>query len=75
MPPIDWQLAICFVVIAAATAVLLRRTVRAIRGEGEAGCTGCSKNCGTADEATTDPALTGFVPEDRITVRFEDESA
>lgn len=75
MPDIDWQLTISLLIVAAAAIALARRAVSVIQGDGEGSCGGCSKNCGEPNDAATDPELSGFVPEDRITIRFEEESA
>lgn len=75
MPNVDWQLTISLLIVAAAAAALARRAVNVIRGEGEGSCGGCSKKCGDTEETASDPGLAGFVPEDRITIHYEDESA
>mgnify|MGYP005665786849 CR=1 FL=1 len=71
----DWQLTISLLIVAAAAVALVRRAIGVIQGEGEGSCGGCSKNCGEPNEAATDPEVVGFVPEDQITIRYEEESA
>lgn len=75
MPDIDWQLTISLAIVAVAAVALARRAVAVIRGEGEAGCSSCSQGCVESRASGSDPELAGFVPEEKITIRYEDESS
>jgi hypothetical protein len=74
-PNVDWQLTLSLLIVAAAAIALVRRTVSLVRGEGETSCGGCSKGCDENGKAEDDPELAGFVPEERLTIHCEDESA